>query len=129
MFLYNTFLVLFCRSLALNCHSPPYCFPFLRCLTESHFLSELFMRSAGVDVVSSYVITKLSASFYTNVTHNLYRLTNCALRQDAKWKARGSGLCKSIFILPGLNRRGGYFSFTLRLSFLTADLKRYILSA
>jgi len=30
---------------------------------ESHFLSELFMRSAGVDAVSTYVITKLSASF------------------------------------------------------------------
>jgi hypothetical protein len=35
----------------------------------------------------------------------------------------GSGLCKSIFILPGLKGRGGYFAWTQRLSFLTADLR------
>jgi hypothetical protein len=68
------------------------------------------MRSAGVDVVSSYVITKLSASFYTDVTHNLYRLTNCAPRQDAKWKARGIWLVQSdLYFTRPEQARGLFF--------------------
>jgi len=52
------------------------------------------MRIDDVDAVSTYVITKLSASFQTEVIHNLCRLTNSALKQDAKRKARGVWLVK-----------------------------------
>lgn len=71
------------------------------------------MRSAGVDAVSTYVITKLSASVETEVIHNLYRLTNSALKQDAKWKGRGIWLVQiDLYFTRPEQARGLFFIYS-----------------